>query len=1219
MKVIADMASILQTALRTGKALDGIEVENPITGKKEWVNPAEHGYEASINHILSTLRGINAVPQDYIMVFEGRDTKKRRMQIEPTYKSDREKSAPEYYTEYQRLRDMVAEALMSVGAIKVTQDLAEGDDTCAALANTISQYEEVYVHTYDNDLAVLNKEPDDTCKGIKVVIDHTVGRNKYGDFPFELITLYKALVAGKDGLKGVPLFGPKAFLSLVSTYGDEGCRLIYNLLLTNDRNTVSKYAIENNCKLLSKIEEHWGAAVRTFRVSLLHPEWVDTRNYPLKWESRVIANKVQDERLADFRMRRRLVTADNFDDSLARLKSNVGRSKRALTLDIETSTPVESDDWLHAQGDPDGVDVLGSYLVGFSITFGENSNNTFYVSVKHHDTNNITVAQARQMIEVLADSGNEIVIHNSSFELTVFYSTEDEDGTKWSEAWQKYDENGFLPNVRDTMFEASYCNENLRLGLKLRSKVHLGYTQTEFNDMRTRKLVIEGQPGQLVEYDGKQVVSLSVGVQRPWPGGRKVTKRLTEDTIIDGVLQYDSKGKVKRRQVVQLVPVTDEHGNEVYFASGPKKGQPKVQKLPVMYDEVVYKMHEMPATEVFEYGCDDTITASQLHNLFRAWMMFDMHWHVYLDVEINSNYQHIKNYIDGIVIDMAQCKKLEAEDKALKEEHEKVLHEYLLSKGWAGTVMPEFAGEMTPAMLKEAWAIVTGAVEADDEEEDGEDTGPVDEVLSCRARLIPKILAVVREQEHPEAEKFADHVEGYMQGYETEFKNYVASFFTGKPRFKFSNKDLSNLLYNVMEMPVRVRNKVTPTMRAKGIREGNPKGDKLAIAYAKKDAAEDRPELLPILTALELVQMVMTREELYYTPYPLFLHWKTNKIHPSHRQCATNTRRASEAKPNKQQLPKHAKVEGYAAEFRSVIVPHREGAVIVSMDFAAQELRLLAEYSQDANLLSCYVGEYLKDVHALTGVEIYNGRYQPHISYDAFIDALGDTTNEIHKHVKACRANGKTTNFASNYGAMAVKMAQTLMVTEEEAELFLESKDKAFPGINIWKEKTNEEAQECGYVRTMLGAKRHLAELMNSESYMISSKAKDRQPVSAMIQGSGAEITKKAEGRMWEEKLFAGRFDAVCYGPVHDEVVASIMIKDLPEMLPLMHKCMVAPYANMQVPIESSISFGPDFYTQIEVGDSPDLSVIRATLEKMMEKGVKGKAASLIPQVLEAI
>ena len=87
---------------------------------------------------------------------------------------------------------------------------------------------------------------------------------------------------------------------------------------------------------------------------------------------------------------------------------------------------------------------------------------------------------------------------------------------------------------------------------------------------------------------------------------------------------------------------------------------------------------------------------------------------------------------------------------------------------------------------------------------------------------------------------------------------------------------------------------------------------------------------------------------------------------------------------------------------------------------------------------------------------------------------------------------------------------------------------------------------------------------------------------------------------LWKKGLFT-LFDAVCYGPIHDEVVASVLIEDLPKFIPMMHECMVGNYADMGVPIRSSISLGKDFYNQIECGEEPTLEAIQVGLAQMRQ------------------
>ena len=438
--------------------------------------------------------------------------------------------------------------------------------------------------------------------------------------------------------------------------------------------------------------------------------------------------------------------------------------------------------------------------------------------------------------------------------------------------------------------------------------------------------------------------------------------------------------------------------------------------------------------------------------------------------------------------------------------------------------------------------------------------------------------------------------EGCLAGRAEAFTKYVRQRFTGEPRFAFSNKQMQRLLYETMALPVRVRGKATKIMLSKGIKQGNPKGDALAVAYALRDGTDAQRA---VLESLKLMQMARIRQSLYYSKYPYFMHHTDGMLHSSHNQCATNTRRASSMKPNMQQQPLHTKIAGQPAKFRSTIKPHKPGAVVVSMDFAAQELRIIAEYSQDTNMLACFVGEQLKDMHILTAAGIMAEERVEGWDYDRFAAEYSAEDTENFPMLKNYRALGKKVNFTSEYGAMAPKLAATLLIDETLAQKYLDAREDAFPQTKQWKLDVIAEAKREGVVRTMLGAVRHLAPAFASTDRYVSSKA-ERQAVNFMVQSSSAEQTKLAEGRMWRQGLFV-EYDAVCYGPIHDEVVASVMIEDLHEFLPKMHACMVAPYAGMNVPIRSSISIGPNFYNQKELGEEYDYETTQAAIDKLKE------------------
>ena len=1108
MRMIVDVSSVIWTSLLAGKDLEGFEVEH--NGKKVQINTADYGYENAVNLLVKAMGEWRTTPRELLLVVEGRDSKKRRSMIDTTYKANRGSRPPEQYLEFNKLKDKLVQTFRDLGAITCSQPFIEADDVIGWLVKHME--EETVVVSNDNDLAVLNGI---NAYGSKcfVRINGEVGINKYGDFDFKLITLYKCTVGDAgDGIKGAGGFGPAAFLNVNSRYGDDGSFELLSLIATGKRDELAQIAVDNKCKYLDKIVDQWEQVVRSYKLALIHDDWVNTVRQQLEWSAGMVKVECTDERLKHWKGQNRLVTAANYDAALAFLKSKVAESGD-IAFDIETSTPDDSTDWLIAQGKPDGVDVFGSYLVGFSITFGSNNQFTYYASVKHAETDNITMVQARQMIESIF--ANKVVIQNTSFELSVLYEAQDEDGSQWRDHWIRYGEKGFIPNILDTKLEASYVDENSRLGLKDRSLSTLRYTQQSYDETT----LLEG---------------------KPFAGG--------DDR---------SKGELIRTR---------------------------------------YKMHELSAKHVFGYGADDTICTAALHNYYKLVMQLEHSWQVYLTVEIDAAYLHAKNFCDGVNFSLATMNSLEKIDTATLDTSWVVVRQFLMANGWEGTIPPSYTAAITVKEMKAAYAIVMGLdgeeeVDEDEEAEDVEVVTVKDAILGSRVRTPAKFPALLVAEGH---EDFAAMVEGCMAGRAEEFTAYVRSRFTGEPKWKASNKMMCKLLYEVMALPIKVRNKPTAAMKLKGIREGNPKGDVLALAYALRDGTTEQ---VSVLEALKLMQMVKTRKSLYYSKYGPLLHWKDGKIHSSHNQSSTNTRRASSSGPNLQQLPKNEKIEGQPAKFRAAFVPHRKDAVIISMDFAAQELRVIADYSQDTNMLACFIGDVPKDMHALTGVAIMNNKEKTELSYEHFIASISDKNSEDYTAVKKYRGLGKSLNFAGAYGAEADKISQTLLVSPEDGALFLKASRETFPGNESWKKKVVDEAKSNGFVTTKLGAVRHLASLLNSDDKFTASKA-ERQAVNFKIQSSSAEMTKLAESRMWRKGLFTD-FDAVCIGSIHDEVVASVLISDLQKFIPLMHACMVAPYAAMGVPIKSSISLGHNFYAQIEIGEDPTVEAVQSGIDKL--------------------
>lgn len=640
-------------------------------------------------------------------------------------------------------------------------------------------------------------------------------------------------------------------------------------------------------------------------------------------------------------------------------------------------------------------------------------------------------------------------------------------------------------------------------------------------------------------------------------------------------------------------------------------------------------MSEMTAYETIGYGADDPICTAALHQHYMRIMLLEGSWSAYQQAELLPQYLSAKSYNDGQKWSLERVLELEQADAATRDKAWAKLRTYLMEKGWDGTLCPTYGPEVpTPAQVKEAYQIVTG------------------KELETQVRMLPKLATAI------EAEGYDDLAEAVRRAGNHDYtllNALVKSTFTGEPTLNFdSPKQVSKLLYQTIGIPVRLRNKPTDGMRkalpalkqaleearAAGVgiaeaeekldtaKNGNAKTDDLAILYALKHDAPERPEIAEILRAYQAIRTADTKAKMFYRPYRFVQHWKDGKVRPQYNQSATNTRRHTCSSPNQQQMPKHEK-HGEVPQIRSVVLPHHKDAVVVSLDFSGQELRVIADYSRDQNMLDCFIGENKKDMHSLTAAGIVKRKSAAAIwdmlnpgvpaegpeftalkakwsamDYDTFMATRKDKDQpDSTLFDKVFRPLGKKCNFTTEFGAQAPKLAETLLVSEEEAQTYIDAKYQAFARAEAWKKEVIAEAHAKGFVTTKLGAVRHLAEaLYRGEGYE-RSKA-ERQSVNFKVQSSSAEMTKMAMARCWKADLLY-RYDCQFYGPIHDELVWSVHRKETVAFIRELNALMTAPYADMEVPIVASASLGLNFKDQIECGDYFDEAAIQRALDEL--------------------
>ena len=1050
------MSSVMWTSLLAGKDAEGIEIVNE-QDKKVFVNTAEYGYENAVNMIVKALSECNLTPKDMILVFEGTDSKARRKMIFAGYKGS-DHRVPEQYIQFNKLKDKLADTFANLGAIAAVQDFVEGDDVIAYLA--LNAEEDCVVLTGDNDLAVLNGV-NEYGANVQVRIGGEYGKNKYGDFDFKLITLYKATVGdSSDKIPGAKGFGPTAFLNVNSRYDDDGCFELLSLISEGKRDALAKIADDNKCKYLQKVVDEWENVYMSYRLALLHPEWVNAVRQPLQWFPGMVTDKVRDERLVKWASQSRLVTADNYDKAFAFFKSKIAETEE-FTIDFETSTSEDSDDWLEARGKK-GVDVISSYIVSMGINFGKNNQYGYYLSVKHWDTDNCTMDQLRELLEAIPKD-KFIVAHNAAgFELPVAYNA-------FGKVWADNGWRGFIPNMVDTRIAATFWDENQPShGLKALTKLLFNYDQTSYETVTTKS----GPVGTLT------------------------------NGVIKNTYELDDKP----------------------------------------FESRTYKMHQLTAKEVLSYGLDDVYTAAGLWNFFKLIMQTEHTYEAYCRLEQKPMYLSAMAYVKGVDVDIPRLSGLKSADEELQKKSWATIVEFLIEKEWDGVTCPVYEKLDAPS-IKEATNIILGTP------------------LVTAVRTPAKLATLI----------------GLMDGGEVLAKlvaedrvdlvnQMVAKNFTGAPIFNVgSPNQIANLLYTVIGIPVRLRNKVTDAARARGERQGTPRTDDDAINMAIKmeDVTEREAD---VLKALLTMKSCNTRNSLYWSAIPLHIHWDTGRLHSEIIQSSTNTRRWTSSKINLQQL--ESKADGVRSTIKD------KDRVVISLDQTSQEVRLMAELSKDENLLSCYVGENLRDTHSLVAHRIAG------VTYEEFMVMRKSEDKAVKEKANDIRQVAKQVFFGFLFGAAAPKLSETLGISVEDAQGYIDAINTAFPGIRTYQDESSAMAEKLGYVPIIGGTKRHLAKLVTSENKWEASKAL-RQAGNARIQGGAANQIKTVMTDLWDSDLIeTTSFNWMFV--VHDEVVISADKKDAAKVTKAVHEAMTKDFLSL-LPSQSSIGIGKNFGQLIEL------------------------------------
>ena len=139
----------------------------------------------------------------------------------------------------------------------------------------------------------------------------------------------------------------------------------------------------------------------------------------------------------------------------------------------------------------------------------------------------------------------------------------------------------------------------------------------------------------------------------------------------------------------------------------------------------------------------------------------------------------------------------------------------------------------------------------------------------------------------------------------------------------------------------------------------------------------------------------------------------------------------------------------------------------------------------------------------------------------------------------------KAVNFGIIYGQTAFGLAGSLGIGRTEAKEIIDNYFIQYPGIKQYMDDTINFARETGYVQTLMGRKRYLADI-NSANQTVRGFA-ERNAINSPIQGTAADMIKLAMIKV-KKALDTSGLQSKMILQVHDELVFDVPEKEVDEL-----------------------------------------------------------------------
>lgn len=431
-----------------------------------------------------------------------------------------------------------------------------------------------------------------------------------------------------------------------------------------------------------------------------------------------------------------------------------------------------------------------------------------------------------------------------------------------------------------------------------------------------------------------------------------------------------------------------------------------------------------------------------------------------------------------------------------------------------------------------------------------------DELLS----KAPEIIAIIRDlsraqqkalEQTPKLQELAENIEWpltpvlasmelagikldlpYMKKLDKQFGDSIADlqkqiYKAAGQEFNISSPgQLAEVLFDNLKLP------------AAGIKKTKTTYSTAASELAKLSQAH------PIINLISQYREVTKLKNTYVDTLPKLVD-QNSRLHTTFNLTIAPTGRLSSADPNLQNIPVKTDLgrlirTGFVAE---------KGKLLISVDYSQQELRLAAALSGDENMIEAFNKD--ADIHTETAAQIY-----------------GIPASEV---TKAQRSSVKEVNFGILYGLGPHALSQSTGMSFGQAREFIQKYFEIRPKLKEYIEKTRKQAEEQGYVETLLGRRRPTPDVRSSNFAV--REAAYRAAVNMPLQGSAADITKMAMIAV-AKKLGT---DSKLLLQIHDSILIEAPAAKAEAVGKLAKQTMESVYTKLPIKLKADVSIGKNW------------------------------------------